>query len=110
VHGIFEQVLDEFAAEDGREVLVGVREAVLLGVEVVDVAGEGFAPGGGNDLVVDLPEPPVLAAANIDVAELAFERRRDLHVCAHFEDAVARAAVRRDFEGLREAGLMRIEI
>ena len=43
VHRVFEQVLDQLAAEHGGEVLVGVGEAVLLGVEEIDVALEGFA-------------------------------------------------------------------
>ena len=43
VHGIFEQVLDQLAAEHRGEVLVGIRKAVLLGVELIDLAVEGLA-------------------------------------------------------------------
>ena len=45
VHRVFEQMLDQFAAEHRGEMSVGVGKAVLLGVEVVDVAVEGLAFG-----------------------------------------------------------------
>ena len=40
VHGIFEQVLDQLAAQHRGVVFVGIREAVLFGVEMVDGALE----------------------------------------------------------------------
>jgi hypothetical protein len=43
VHRIFEEVLDQLAAEDRGEVGVVVGEAVFLGVEQLDIAGEGLA-------------------------------------------------------------------
>ena len=45
VHRIFEQVLDQLAADHRGEVLVGIGEDVLLGIEVIDLAGEGLAFG-----------------------------------------------------------------
>ncbi len=90
--------------------VVGVRKAVSFGIEVVDVAVESFAIGGGDLAMVGAAQFAVVAAANIAIAQLAAERGRDLQVRAHFQNAVARAARRSHFERLHEAGLMRIQI
>ncbi len=43
VHRIGGQMLDQFTAEDGIERGVRVGKDIALGIEVIDVAGEGFA-------------------------------------------------------------------
>ena len=72
VHRVFEQVLDQLAAEHGGEVAVGIREDVLLGVEVIDVALEDFSPSAEvTRAMIAAPQLAVVAAAHLAVAELA---------------------------------------
>ena len=78
--GSFGQVLDQFAAEHGVEVFVRIREAILLGVEVIDLALERLAVVGLHGFAIGTPEFAVVAAAHLAIAELRFERRRDLEV------------------------------
>ena len=60
----------QLAAEHRGEVFVGVREHVLLGVEVIDGAVEDFAGFAGDFAFVDAAEFAVVAAAHFAVAEL----------------------------------------
>src|ERR1035438_8445778 len=60
--------------------------------------------------MVGAAQLPVVAAAHFAVAELVAQGRRDLEVGAHFQDAVAGRAGRRDFERLEEARGMRVEV
>jgi hypothetical protein len=52
VHRVREQVLDQLAAQHRGEMFVGIRKAVLLGVEMIDVALERLALGGCHHAVI----------------------------------------------------------
>ena len=75
VHRIFEQVLDQLAAEHRGEVSVGVRKAILLRVEMIDVALEGLAFARRHRAMVRAPERAVVAAADLAIAELRLQAR-----------------------------------
>ena len=53
IHRVGEQVFDQFAAEHRIERFIGVGINVVLGIEEVDVAFEGFAVFGDHRLMVD---------------------------------------------------------
>jgi len=110
MHRVFEEVLDQFAADYGGEVSVGIGEHVLLRVEVIDLALERFALGGGHGAMIATTQFPVVAAAHLAVAELSAQGGRDLQVRAHLQHAIVRRAGRRDFQSLDEARLMRVEV
>ena len=58
VHRVFEQVLDQLAAEHRGEVRVGIRKRVLLGVEVIDLALESARlPPRSRCVVAAAPAP-----------------------------------------------------
>ena len=60
--------------------------------------------------MVDAAQLAVVAAAHLAVAQLAVQRRRDLQIRAHFQNAVVGAARRRDFERLHQARLVSVQI
>ena len=110
VHRVFEEVLDQFAADHRGEVGVGIRKHVLLGIEVIDLAREGLAVRGCHRAMVAAAQFPVVAAAHFAVAEYASQRGSDLQIGAHLQHAIAGGAGRRDFQRLEQSRLMRIEI
>src|ERR1035438_4278613 len=103
-------MLDQLAAEHRGERFVVVWKGILLGVEVIDVAGESFAIGRSDFAMIDAAEFAVVASAHVAIAELAAERGRDLQVRAHFENAIARPARRGDLQSLHQACFVRAEI
>jgi len=60
-------MLQQFAAEDGGEVFVRIREWVFFRVEMIDLAGEGLAIGAGNFTTIGASEFPVVAPADLAV-------------------------------------------
>ena len=109
VHGIFEQMLDQLAAEHGIESIRRRKESGPSRRRRDRCRIEGLAVGGVHGALVDAARLAVVAAAHFAIAELGFERRRDLQVRAHFENAVAGAAGRRDFERFLETREVRFE-
>src|SRR5579864_3227283 len=96
-------MLQQLATQNRGEVLVRVWEAVLLGIEKVDVAGELLAAAGCCMAMLGHTRRPVIAASDFAVTQPSGECRRDLKIGAHLQDAVLRSARRNNGERFFEA-------
>src|SRR5260370_32002168 len=103
-------MFQKLATQYGREVLIFVGKSVFLRVEKIYVAGKLRAGRRGCDATLRFSGRPVITAANFTISQLLFQRRRDLQIHTHLQNAIVRTARRRDREGFPEASEMRLEI
>src|SRR5437016_7206107 len=84
VHGIGWKVLQKLTAQHCREMRVGIREGILLGVEQIDFATKALAGFGYDFAMMVVASWAVIAAADFAVAQLRLERGSDLEIGSHF--------------------------
>ena len=89
-------MLQQLAAQHRGEICVGVGEAVLFGVEQVHVADKLVPIPAADCSAIHLAGRTVVAATHFAIAETGFERRRDLQIDTHLENAIVCTARRRD--------------
>src|SRR5579871_6020959 len=87
-HRVRGQMFQKLAAKYGREIVILIGGAILLGIEKVDDATELLSVP-GNRSGIHFARVPIITAANFAVAELGFERRGDLEIDAHLENTIA---------------------
>ena len=110
VHGVLEQMFDQFAAQNGRKVVVLIGKSVLFGVKMVNLARKFVSFGRFYGPKVGPPELPVVAPPNFPVSQLRLQGRRDLEIGPHFENPVAGSARRRNLQRLDQPGFVGFEV
>src|ERR1700719_4327434 len=98
MHRIVKQVLDDLTGHHEIEMPVRIGEAVALGVEVVDLAGE-LAVWERNTFAIDPSRRSVIGAPDLTIAAQPLEQRCNLHVAAELQHSAGLLRWRNESQG-----------
>jgi hypothetical protein len=94
MHGVVDQVLDDFAGDHQIEVFVGIGIRIAFRVEKIDAALK-IAIRRAHSLTRDCPQRAVVCPAHFTIPAETRKQWRDLHIAAQFQN-VACGLRRRD--------------